>query len=249
LQKSRRTPASLNYHTWLFLVSLRIPDWKFWSSLALVSVALGALISTIVSGASVGRGQGANLQFPASNARNGFTFRDEFNYRSIDQMLAAGWTLCGGAPSSHYSVNSGILTLQNDGITGSAVCWSNIPAGVTSWTSTARGKWVGGNYGSIEQIMQTMGHVYRWDADGYYSQFILLRDDIIVFRENGYTPRLNAWHVLSMNMVQGTISMLFDGTLIGHFNETDPIVSLSTISLIAGWESITSWDSVTVSSH
>ena len=228
---------------------MKISNWKFWSSLALVSVAIfGLVFSTVISGASGGRAQVANTQFPASNAKSGFTFRDEFRYPSIDKLVAAGWTLCGGPPTSSYTVDNGVLTLLNNGITGSAVCWNNIPAGVTSWNSTARGKWVGGYYGSIEQIMQTKSHVYRWDADGYYSQFILLRDDVIVFRTNGYTPQLDAWHVLSMSMVQGNISMRFDGTLIGHFNETDPIVPLSTISLMAGWESTTSWDYVRASS-
>ena len=228
---------------------MKISRTKFWSSLALVSVVLGALVfSTMILGALGGRSQVANLQFPASNTKSGFTFRDEFSYTSINKMVTAGWTLCGGGPSSGYSIGNSVLTLLNNGVTGAGVCWSNIPAGVTSWTSTARGKWVGGNYGSIEQIMQTTGHVYRWDADGYYSQFILLRDDVIVFTANGYTPQLGTWHVLSMNMVQGTISMSFDGTLIGHFSETDPIVPLSTISLIAGWESTTSWDYVTASS-
>jgi hypothetical protein len=228
---------------------MRIPDWKFWSSLALVSVVLGALIvSTMISGALAGRSQDTNSQFLASNAKSSFTFRDEFSYPSIDKLVAAGWTLCGGGPTSHYSVHNSVLTLQNDGVAGAGVCWSNIAAGVTSWTGTARGKWASGYYGSIEQIMQTKSHVYRWDADGYYSQFILLRDDVIVFRANGYTPLLDSWHVLRMSMVQGNISLFFDGSLIGHFNEPDPIVPLSTIALIAGWESTTSWDYVTASS-
>jgi len=219
---------SLNYDAPPFREYMSIPYWKFWFSLALVSVALGSLV--------------------VSSATGSFTFRDDFNYPSTNKLVAAGWTLCGGGPSTNYRVHDSVLTLQNNGVTGAGVCWSNIAAGVTSWTGTARGKWAGGNYGSVEQIMQTTSHVYRWDADGYYSQFILLRDDVIVFRANGYTPLLDSWHVLSMSMVQGNISLYFDGTLIGHFSELGPIVPLSTIALIAGWESVTSWDYVTASS-
>jgi hypothetical protein len=191
--------------------------------------------------------QDGNLQFLTSKPKSNFMFRDQFNYPSIVAMVAEGWSLCGGAPLSHLAVERGNLTLQNDGVTGAAVCWSNIPAGITSWTIRAQGKWVGGYYGSIEQVMKTTSHVYRWDADGYFSQFILLRDDVIVFRANGYAPGVGNWHVLSMSMTNGTISLFFDGTLTGHFTEPDPTVPLSSVELWAGWESITSWNYVTAS--
>jgi len=179
---------------------------------------------------------------------NRFSFRDDFNFQTVSQLQAAGWSLCGGgAPSSYTTVGNGVVNLTNDGHVGANVCYTNIPPRVSSWTVSANGSWIGNAYGSIEVIVQTGGHVYRWDADGYYHQFILLRDDVIVSAINGYTPQLYSWHVLRLDGNPRTgLSMFFDGQKIGSFQDVKGTsYTMTQLILIAGWTSSESWDWIT----
>src|SRR5437667_9674709 len=50
-----------------------------------------------------------------------YSFKDDFNYSGIDAMIAAGWTKCGNALRSFYSVANGILTLENNGTLGASM--------------------------------------------------------------------------------------------------------------------------------
>src|SRR5437667_1296225 len=89
-----------------------------------------------------------------------WSFRDDFNYNSIDELRAAGWTTGGGAPPSYFNVSNGILTLLNDGTVGAAVEWNHAPAGVTNCSVSLRGEWVGNWVGALGLIVYTRGHTY-----------------------------------------------------------------------------------------
>src|SRR5213592_2826674 len=85
-----------------------------------------------------------------------FAFRDDFNYSSISDTIAAGWTECGGGPSSSYSVGNGILSLKDD---ADAVCWDNVPQGVSDWTVAWRAAWSEFSGSWVGTIRMTVGTV------------------------------------------------------------------------------------------
>src|SRR5439155_13455700 len=174
-----------------------------------------------------------------------WSFRDDFNYNSIDQLQAAGWTTGGGAPPSYFNVSNGILTLLNDGYVGAAVEWNHAPAGVTNWSVSLRGEWVGNWVGSIGLIVYTVGHTYSFLADGYYPRFGVGRDGIGVATFPGYTPQLNVWHVLQMDMYQGTLYLYFDGSIVGSYTEQDATpnnTNLTGIATTGAWNTDNSFD-------
>src|SRR5438094_1094896 len=155
----------------------------------------------------------ADTAFP-----NGISpFKDDFNYATVNGMLGAGWTNCGNGSPSQYTVGNSVLTLQNDGTNGAGMCWNNLPPGVPNWNASARVEWSGGIYGSIQVDVRTTSHEYRFDADGYtsYRQYLLIRDGAIIVYGPSYSPQLNTWHVLQLNMLNTVITMYFDGLPVG----------------------------------
>src|SRR5215472_5430310 len=72
-----------------------------------------------------------------------WSFRDDFNYTSISQLQAAGWTTESITPTSYYSIGNSILTLLNDGHVGAGAGYSNVPANVSDWSVSTRVDWIG----------------------------------------------------------------------------------------------------------
>src|SRR5205807_2098164 len=86
-----------------------------------------------------------NLSIPPAKATGSspWTFRDDFNYGSISQLQAAGWTTESIAPAPYYTMGNSILTLLNDGHVGAGAGYSNIPANVSDWSASTRVEWIG----------------------------------------------------------------------------------------------------------
>ncbi len=174
-----------------------------------------------------------------------YDFRDDFDYSSIGEMEAAGWTICSVAPTSYYSVSKGILTLKNGGYQGAAACWRNVPTGISDWTVTARVSWVGNTFGSLDMSVRTLAHSYRWLADGFSLQYKLFRDGIFVWTADGYSPELGTWHVLRMDMYDGMVSLYFDQQSKFNYTETDTGTYLTDLILSGSWQSYDDFDYVT----
>ena len=177
-----------------------------------------------------------------------FAFRDDFNYSSISDTIAAGWTECGGGPASSYSVGNGILSLKDD---ADAVCWDNVPQGVSDWTVTWRAAWSefsGSWVGTIRMTVGTSQHSYTYAADGYWGYFSLVRDGALVFHNGWYSADLNVFHTMRLDMVSGKITMYFDGAAMGSYTEPDPATSLVELSPTAAGYSHVNFDYVTASS-
>jgi hypothetical protein len=186
------------------------------------------LMLAIVTIVSLGHIVPARANPIVNSSGSSYSFRDDFNYTSIDAMVSAGWIKCSGnIPTSYYSVSPGDLTLQNDGTVGAAICWTQIPSGINNWNVTDRVSWVGGTYGTLRIIAQTASHIYAWSADGYYDSYVFARDFTNTFF-SPYQPVLNSWHILGMTMEQGTMTFRVDGAVIGTYVET----SGSTASLV-----------------
>src|SRR5213594_5234570 len=177
-----------------------------------------------------------------------YSFRDDFNYPSIQNMTSSGWTICGGgAPASYYNVSSGILRLKNDGTVGAGICWSRIPPGISNWSAETRAEWVGNWEGGINLIVETSTHTYRWAANDFGRQWVLYRDEKFVWALYGYQPVLNVWHALRIDLKEGNVTAFFDGTSMASYQEKDPGTYLKSIDLFATWESFDNFDYAKVS--
>ncbi len=168
-----------------------------------------------------------NLSIPPAKASSSspWTFHDDFNYASIGQLQAAGWTTESIAPASYYSVGNSILTLLNDGHVGAGAGYSNIPGNVSDWSVSTRVEWIGTSggvsspVGSLQVAVGTVGHSYDWMADGYYGKFWIGMDGHNVANFASYAKQLNVWHVLQLDMIRGTLYGYFDGYLVGSYTE------------------------------
>jgi hypothetical protein len=191
--------------------------------------------SISVTGSSGSLTHSASVQLAVGLAYN---FKDNFTYASISQMSSIGWSF--NTPSQ-ASVTGGSLTLVNNGVAGSQTAWGSVTSGVGNWTVAVRAEWVGGLYGTLQLNAFTARHSYVWHADGYFNQYIFYRDGQIVLRINGYTPALNVWHDLRIDMLNGKISLYFDNSLITPYTETDPGTALTQFGPAAGWQSTDSY--------
>ena len=193
-----------------------------------------------------------SLHIPsASGSAPAWSFRDDFNYTSISQLQAAGWTTESIAPASYYSIGNSILTLLNDGHVGAGAGYSNVPVGVSDWSVSTRVDWIGssgnvsGYVGSLQVAVQTAKHSYDWMADGYYAHFDIGMDGINVVTVSNYAKQLNVWHVLKLDMIQGTLYGYFDGQLIASYTEPDTTpgnTNLVNIQALASWETNNNFD-------
>lgn len=180
-----------------------------------------------------------------------WSFRDDFNYTSISQLQAAGWTTESIAPASYYSVSNSTLTLLNDGHVGAGAGYSNVPANVSDWSVSTRAEWIGssgnvsGYVGSLQVVAGTVKHQYDWMADGYYGKFWIGMDGNNVASFASYAKQLSVWHILQLDMIHGTLYGYFDGYLVGSYNEPDTTpgnTNLINIQALSSWETNNNFD-------
>ena len=179
-----------------------------------------------------------------------WSFRDDFNYTSISQLQAAGWGIESIAPLSYYRIGNSTLTLLNDGTVGAGAGHS-VPGNSSNWSVSARVVWIGGSgnvsgsVGSLQVAVLTRGHSYDWMADGYYGRFGIGMDGRGVGVFSNFSKQLNVWHVLRLDMIDGTLFGYFDGSLIGTYtvpNITPGSTDLVNIQALASWETNNGFD-------
>ena len=174
-----------------------------------------------------------------------FSFRDDFNYASMNDLVAAGWTTFGC--QCWDSVGDGVVSLSAPYPYSSAITWNKIPSGVSDWSVTLQTEWAGGQIGDLRLDVYTSGHTYTWMASG--GSFILQRDASMgnnpVFSRSGYQPQMNVWHQLGLDMAVGKMSMYFDGNLIGTYTEQDSNTDLTKVQTQVGSYTADSYDYIT----
>jgi len=170
-----------------------------------------------------------------------WTFRDDFNYTSIGQLQTAGWNINPNPniPPSYYGFRNSTLTLYSNGADNSAsVSRSDIPSNVSDWSVAVRVEALGGMYHSIQDIVPTVGHTYRWTANGYQNgnpNTLTLSVDglgVVASFLGYYDGQLNVWHVLQLDMVNEILNMYFDGSLIGNYTEPDKMAGNTDLAAI-----------------
>src|SRR2546428_3349482 len=96
-----------------------------------------------------------------------YSFRDDFNYTSISQLQASGWSINSQAPSSSYTVASGALTLLYNGSVGADALWRGAPRGIPNSSVPLRRRWIRKPVRSIALGVRTARHPHTSPAHGH----------------------------------------------------------------------------------
>jgi hypothetical protein len=184
------------------------------------------------------------LPFIVQVNATGSSWREDFNYASVSQMQAAGWSVSrpGGT-----SIDNGAVVLN--GVGGdSAINIRNIfSSAVYDWKAEAKNMWLGHGHSTQSITVYTEKHKYVWSADGYYNEFALYRDDVKILRFGKYAEAANIWITLTMEKNGNTISMYFNGQLENTYTEKDTTLAKVTgVGLVSPWAGDAKYDYVWV---
>jgi PKD repeat protein len=179
-----------------------------------------------------------------------YSWRDDFNYNTLDKMRNAGWELFttdhGGPVENFISVTGDAIILDNDGSTAAHARYRNIPSGIYDWKVEVRGMWIGRSYGSLGVSVKTERHYYEFSGDGYYPRYKFLRDGNEVHFE-GYAPQLNVWMTFAIERIGNTIKVYHNGELKNTFSEPDPSSDgLTWVRIASGWLSTDKYDYILI---
>ncbi len=171
-------------------------------------------------------------------------FEDGFDYETLEEMESAGWIVVNEA---YTSVGNGYVVLDNDGSTGTSIVYRDFSPGIYEWRAESKGMWIGRSYGSLNIGVETERHNYRWWGDGYYDEFVFTRDGVKVLRFPGYSPELNAWSIFTLERIENTFYMYWNGTLQNIYTETDENPSaLTGVIISSSWTGTTKYDYISV---
>jgi hypothetical protein len=182
----------------------------------------------------------------SGNLQVSLPWRDDFNYITKEEMKAAGWLL-----DNEWKINvdSGVVTLDNDGSEGSAVRFlDHFPAGTSDFKVETRSRWVGRSYGHNGNFyVYTQRHSYCWYGDGALAYYGFVRDGVKVLTFGNYAPTLNAWTVFTLEKIGNTFYMYQDGQLTNTYTETDSSPDAITgVHISCGWISTMEYDYISV---
>jgi hypothetical protein len=138
-------------------------------------------------------------------------FKEEFDYASLDQMQAAGWTFTRPAG---ISVAASTVTLDGTGGDCARHRATSFSNDVYDWKAEVRGMWLGEGHSVLSVFLGTERHSYGWAADGYYKEFSFYRDSQKVLHFGNYAEKANEYVVLTMVREGNIFSFYFNGDII-----------------------------------
>jgi hypothetical protein len=197
---------------------LKAKLWLFFASL-LLTLSVTALVS----------------------AQTGQTYlKEDFNYSSLDQMQATGWTFTRPAG---ISVASSAVTLDGTG----GDCAINRATGFSNdiydWKAEVRSLWLGQGHSVLSVFLGTEKHSYGWAADGYYKEYSFYRDSQKILHFGNYAEKANEYVLLTMVREGNTFSFYFNGNLINTYTEEDTAPSkVTSLALVSPWRGDAKYD-------
>jgi len=163
-----------------------------------------------------------------------FTWREDFNYESLQQMEDAGWQL---ANPDGTRLDSGTVVLDGTQADTSINYINHFPEGIYDWTLEIKALWLGHGHSQPAIYVGTELHNYGFVADGWGSQYGLYRDGASPITFGSYAEQANVWVTLRMEKKANIINMYHDGTLVKSYTEQDTTPSqLTGVSTISPWK-------------
>ena len=175
-----------------------------------------------------------------------FSWRDDFNYASLQAMRSGGWDLAN--PNGTRLESDGVVLDGTKGDT-SINCIGHFPTGIYNWTIEIRAMWLGHGHSQPAIYVGTSKHNYGFVADGWGSQYGLYRDGAKPITFGSYKEQANVWVTLRLEKQANILSMYCDGALVNVYTEQDTSLSqLGGVSTISPWRGDEKYDYYRVSS-
>jgi hypothetical protein len=167
-------------------------------------------------------------------------FKEDFNYASLDQMQAAGWTFTRPAG---ISVGSGAVVLNGVGGDCTINYNNHFQTGIFDWKVESKSMWLGQGHTTNGVYVSTQKHSYSFSADGYYDEFAFYRDNVKILRFGSYQEVANQYFFMTMVRQGNTFSLYFNGELKNTYIEVDSQLSAATgIALCSPWRGDAKYD-------
>ena len=167
-------------------------------------------------------------------------FKEDFNYASLDQMQAAGWTFTRPAG---ISVGSGAIVLNGVGGDCTINYNNHFQTGIFNWKVESKSMWLGQGHTTNGVYVSTQKHSYSFSADGYYDEFAFYRDNIKILRFGSYQEVAKQYFLMTMVREANTFSLYFNGELKNTYTEVDTQQSAATgIALCSPWRGDAKYD-------
>ena len=167
-------------------------------------------------------------------------FKEDFNYASLDQMQAEGWTFTRPAG---ISVSSSAVILNGVGGDCTINYNNHFPTGILDWKVESKSMWLGQGHTTNGVYVSTQKHSYSFSADGYYDEFAFYRDNVKILRFGSYQEVANQYFVMTMVREANTLSLYFNGELKNTYTEKDTQQSAATgIALCSPWRGDAKYD-------
>ncbi len=175
-----------------------------------------------------------------------FSWREDFNYTSIQQMQDAGWQL--GNPDG-TRLESGTVVLDGTQADTPINYLNHFPAGIYNFTIEIKAMWLGHGHSQPAIYVGTARHSYGFVADGWGSQYGLYRDGASPITFGSYTEQANTWVTLKLEKQANILKMYYNGALVDTYTEQDTTPSqLTGVSTIAPWRGDEKYDYYQVNS-
>ena len=175
-----------------------------------------------------------------------FSWKDDFDYQTKQEMRNAGWRLDN---EMMLSLSGGALTIDNDGSTaGSAYYLNHFPNNVFEFKVEDKVMWIGRSYGGPRVLVNTTNHYYIWEADAYYHKYSFARDGVKVLPLFGeYTPQLDVWQIFRLEKKGSMFYLYHDNELKNTYVETDNIQNaLAGVAAISHWSGTLKYDYISL---
>jgi ribosomal protein L40E len=174
-----------------------------------------------------------------------FSWKDDFDYQTKQEMRDAGWRLDNEVM---LSLGGGALTIDNDGSTsGPAYYLGHFPDNIFEFEVEDKVMWIGRSYGGPRVWVNTTSHYYIWAADAYYHKYDFVRDGIKVLNFGEYTPQLNVWQIFRLEKRGNTFYLYQDNELKNTFAEPDNVqASLTGVAAISHWSGTLKYDYISL---
>ena len=165
-----------------------------------------------------------------------YSWKDDFDYSSLQEMQNAGWIL--ENPSGTRLESGGVVI---DGTKADTVIrYRDFPDGVEDWSVETRSMWLGVGHSGPGLNVVTEKHNYGAGADGWYNDLNFDRDGEVI-NVGSYTEQANVWVTMTLIKKGDTIKMYFNGELVYTYVETD-----SSTSELVGVDRISPWHGVMI---
>jgi Tol biopolymer transport system component len=171
-----------------------------------------------------------------ARAQVSLPWKDDFNYGTLDEMKAAGWTY-NPNDVDLIQVGDGTVTITNDGARGPGVSFvGKFPSGIYDFVAETSAKRVDTSMGGIGIDIYTQKHTYSAGADGWTSDYRFIRDGVLLASIDGYTPLQNTWETIKLERTGNEFHLYINSELKLTYVETDDTPSPVTgVGLHSGW--------------